>query len=104
MIEKHDRRIEGRFGAVLDFERHLDLRLGDAAEVCERHQRGAQPDCVACQHRPVEAQFLDAVVDQHLHVVDLQNLSPEVGEHRKVQVAVRNGRFIRALMAQSLNY
>ena len=52
--------------------------------------------------RPVEAQFLDAVVDQHLHVVDLQNLSPEVGEHRKVQVAVRNGRFIRAFRPGAL--
>lgn len=42
------------------------------------------------------------VVDQHLHVVDLQNLSPEVGEHRKVQVAVRNGRFIRAFRPGAL--
>ena len=37
MVEEYDRCVEGRFGAILDFERYFDLSLGDAAEIGERH-------------------------------------------------------------------
>ena len=102
MVEEHDRGFEGVLGAVFDLERHPDFGFDDPAEVRDRLQGGAQPDLVVDQNRLVETQFLDAVVDHHLHVVHLYDLRPKVGKDRERQVSVRDGGAVGALSPRPL--
>ena len=102
IIEEGGDTLQGRFALAFDFNFEGNTGLADAAKVLDALQRGRHADVATRDDGLSEAHFVHAIVDQHLDVVDLDDLVPQVGEQRKREVSVGDSALVRTLHFGSL--
>jgi len=82
MIQENDRCRKGRFLVVFDFQLYRHLRFCYPSQVNKGLERYPETHLAVHQHRLIEFEFFDTIVDQHLDVMDLGNLVPQIGDDR----------------------
>ena len=102
MIEEGGHTRQRRFALVLDVDGELDFNLANAAEVGNAIKFRAQTNALTALDSLAETHLVHTIVDQHLDIVYLDNLFPEIRQEGERQIAVSDGRtegtFLRALL------
>lgn len=79
VIQENQNAIERWLRMVFDFECNVYFKLRDTPQVDNAVKLSAKAHVLIDQHRLVELQFFDAVVDHHFDVSKFSNLIPQVG-------------------------
>ena len=82
---------------TFDFNLEGDAGLADTTQVGYLVQLGHHAQTAAHGHSLTETHLVHAIVDEHLQVVDLDDLVPEVGQQREGKITMHDGALVGAL-------
>ena len=80
IVEEGCDALQSGLALTLNLDLELDFSLADTTQVLDVVQLGNQSYATACDNGLTEAHVVHAVVDQHLDVVNFDNLVPHVGQ------------------------
>ena len=90
-IESVMRLSDGLLIVDIPGDRQIDFSLRHTAQVCQRMQRCHQTDTLPGQHSLTELHLVHTIVNHHFQIVHLNNLVPQMRQHGKGEVTMRNG-------------
>ena len=102
IVQECGETFEGLLLLVLDFEFKLDLSLADAADVGDVVKGCCETDTLTGKNRLSELHLIHSVVDEHLDVVHLNNLLPQMREEGKGEIAVSDGGLVGTFHLRTL--
>ena len=82
---------DGFFACLLDVHGELDFCLYSAAEVGDAVEGGGEGEALAAEDGLTEFHLVNAVVDEHLDVLHINDLPPEIREDGEGEVTVCDG-------------
>lgn len=91
VVQENSHTFEGFLLLALNLDGKLDFGFGHTAQIGQRLQIGHQTDALTRKNSLSELHLLHAIVDHHLQVVHLDDLAPQVRQHRKSEIPVRDG-------------
>ena len=103
IIEELSLALQCRLALTLDLDLETDISLADAAQVFDLVELGIESDATAGDDGHAKAHLVHTIVDHHLQMVHLDDLSPQMGQQREGQIAMRNRALIGALTLGTLH-
>ena len=101
-IDEGGNAFEGCLAGLLDVDGEADAHADGATQVGEGLHVGGHLDALSGEYGLPELHLVHTIVHQALQVVDLYDLSPEIGEEREGEVAVDDGLMEGALSLAAL--
>ena len=103
IIQEGGDTFEGGLALSFDFDFKLDFGFADAANVADGMQFSDQSHTTSRHHGLSKAHLVHAIVYQHLDIVHLNNLFPQVGQQRKRKISVCDSALKLALLLGALH-